>query len=150
MRTSPQPSARRWPPPRSTPPGSETYPRPSTAVFCQHLEASVVAVFAEAEGASQGLLSFRQKRDANGSAIVYGLAVQRDAYTKACLFIRIDAVHLQTWWQLHEGGNLEHALGGWWNLPVLAIEDQDAFLQAKVLDLIWTLRESPSAHRSRF
>jgi len=82
--------------------------------------------------------------------MIYGLSVQRNAYTKTCLFIRIDAANLQTWWQLHEGGNLEHALGGWWNLPVLQVEDQDAFLQAKVLDLIWTLRESSSAHRSRF
>jgi hypothetical protein len=82
--------------------------------------------------------------------MIYGLSVQRDAYTKSCLFVRVDAAHLQTWWQLHEGGNLEHALGGWWNLPLLQIEDQDAFLQTKVLDLIWALRETPTGHRSRF
>jgi hypothetical protein len=39
---------------------------------------------------------------------------------------------------------------GWWNLPLLAVEDQKAFLQARVLDLIWTLREASSSHRSRF
>ena len=82
--------------------------------------------------------------------MIYGQSVQRDAYTKTCLFVRIDVVHCQTWWQLHEGGNLEHALCGWWNLPVLAVEDQDAFLEVKVLDLIWTLREAPAGLRSRF
>lgn len=118
--------------------------------LCEQLEARVGAVFNEAQAASQGFLRFHQKLDANGSAMIYGLSVQRDAYTKSCLFVRIDVTHLQTWWQLHEGGNLEHALGGWWNLPVMAVEDQDAFLEARVLDLIWTLRESWSAHRSRF
>ena len=110
--------------------------------LCRHLEARVVAVFAEAEGASADFLRYHKRRDANGSAMIYGLSVQRDAYTKACLFVRIDIANLQTWWQLHEGGNLENALGGWWNLPVLAVADQDAFLEARVLDLIWTLREA--------
>jgi hypothetical protein len=88
--------------------------------------------------------------DANGAAVIYGLWVQRDTLTKACLFIRVDAAHPQTWWQLRGGGNLEHALCGWWNLPVLAVQDQDAFLEARVLDLIWTLREASTSHRSRF
>ena len=118
--------------------------------LCERLEARVVAVFRQADAATDGFLIFRQKRDANGSAMVYGLAIQRDAYTKACLFVRVDAVHLKTWWQLHEGSNLEHALGGWWNIPVLAVEDQDAFVRSKVLELIRTLRESPSSYRSRF
>jgi hypothetical protein len=110
--------------------------------LCEHLEARVLAVFEEAQAASDGSLRFHQKLDANGAAMICGLSVQRDAYAKTCLFVRIDATHLQTWWQLHEGGNLEHALGGWWNLPILAVEDQDAFLQARELDLVWTLRES--------
>jgi hypothetical protein len=59
-------------------------------------------------------------------------------------------VREEAWWQPHEGGNLEHALGGWWNLPLLAVEEQDAFLQVRVLDLIWTLREAPAGLRSRF
>ena len=42
--------------------------------------------------------------------MIYGLSVQRDVYTNACFFVRIDAVHLQTWWQLHEAGNLEQVL----------------------------------------
>lgn len=82
--------------------------------------------------------------------MIYGLSVQRDAYTKTCLFVRVDAVHLHSWWQLHEGANLEHALGGWWNIPILQIEDQDAWLEAGVLELIRTLLESPSSYRSRF
>jgi hypothetical protein len=118
--------------------------------LCEHLEARLIEVFQEAAAATQGFLRFHQRRDANGSAMIYGLHVQRDAFTKSCLFVRIDAVHLQTWWQLHEGGNLEHALGGWWNLPLLAVEDQEAFLHARVLDLIWTLREASTSHRSRF
>ena len=117
---------------------------------CEHLEARVVAVFRQAEAATEGFLSFHQKRDANGSAMIYGLSVQRDDYTKTCLFIRVDVTHLQTWWQLHEGGNLEHALGAWWNIPILQVEDQDAFVKEKVLDLIRTLCESPSSYRSRF
>ena len=62
----------------------------------------------------------------------------------------LDPAFLHTWWQLHDGGNLEHALGGWWNIPILDVEDQDAFIQAKVLDLIRNLRETPEAYRSRF
>ena len=127
---------------RSLPDEDHTY-------LCESLASRVVAVFEAASSASEGFLSFHQKRDANGAAMIYGLSVQRDAYTKTCLFIRVDAFHLHTWWQLHEGGNLEHALGGWWNIPVLQIEDQDAFLEQKVLDLIRTLRESPSSYRSR-
>ena len=57
----------------------------------------------------------------------------------------MDPAFLHTSWQLHDGGNLEHALGGWWNIPVLDVEDQDAFIQAKVLDLIRNLREAPGA-----
>jgi hypothetical protein len=56
--------------------------------------------------------------DANGAPVIYGPSVQRDTYTKSGLFISSDVAHLQTWWQLHDGGNLEHALGGWWNLPL--------------------------------
>ncbi len=100
--------------------------------------------------ASDGFLRYHQKRDANGVAMIYGLSLQRDAYTKTGLFIRVDTTHLQTQWQLHDGGNLEHALGGWWNIPVLQIEDQDAFLEAKILELIRTLREAPDAYQSRF
>jgi hypothetical protein len=117
--------------------------------LCEQLEARVVAIFEEAQAASAGFLRFHRKLDANGAAVIYGLSVQRDVYRKTCLFIRVDATHVQTWWQLHEDGNLEHALGGWWNLPVLAVEDQDAFLQARVLDPIWTLREASTSHRSR-
>ena len=82
--------------------------------------------------------------------MIYGLSIQRNAYTHTCLFIRVDSVFLQTWWQLHLGSNLEHALGGWWNLPILDVEDQDAFIQEKVLDLIRTLREAQSSYTSRF
>jgi hypothetical protein len=82
--------------------------------------------------------------------MIYGLSLQRDAYTTVCLFIRVDAALLQTWWQLHVGGNLEHALGGWWNLPILDVEDQQAFVEDLVLNLIKTIREDPSTYRSRF
>jgi hypothetical protein len=118
--------------------------------ICENLASRVVTVFQAACSASNGFLRFQQKRDANGVAVIYGLSIGRDAYTQTCLFIRVDSTHLQTWWQLHDGGNLEHALGGWWNIPILQIEDQDAFLEAKVLDLIRTLREAPSSTRSRF
>jgi hypothetical protein len=118
--------------------------------LCDRLASRVVAIFREAEVASEGFLRFHQKRDANHSAMIYGLHIQRDAYTKTCLFIRVDTLHLHSWWQLHDGGNLEHALGGWWNIPIIQVEDQEAFIQAKVLDLIRTLRESPSSYRSRF
>jgi hypothetical protein len=117
----------------------------------RNLASCVVALFKEAEVASEGFLRFHQKRDANHSAMIYGLHVRRDAYILTCLFIRVDVPHLKTWWQLHEGGNLEHALGGWWNIPILQVEDQDAFVKEKVLDLIRTLRETPfSAYLSRF
>ena len=106
--------------------------------------------FQAASEASDGFLRFHQKRDANGVAMIYGLSIQRDAYTKTCLFVRVDTTHLQTRWQLHEGGNLEHALGGWWNIPIMQIEDQDAWLEAKVLELIRTLRETPDAYRSGY
>jgi hypothetical protein len=106
-------------------------------------------VFTEAWRASEGFLQFHQKRDANGSAMIYGLSVQRDAFAVTCLFIRVDSLHLKTSWQLREGGNLEYALGGC-NIPILGVEDHDAFLEEKVLDLIRTLRESPrdSGHAS--
>jgi hypothetical protein len=61
-----------------------------------------------------------------------------------------DVLHLQTWWQLHLGGSIEYALGGWWNTPILQVEHQDAFVREKMLDLIRTLRETPDAYRSRF
>ena len=64
--------------------------------------------------------------------------------------VRVDTTHLQTKWQLQEGGNLEHALGGWWNIPIMQIEDQGAWLEAKVLDPIRTLRETPDAYRSGY
>ena len=118
--------------------------------LCEDLESRVVAIFEAAASASDGFLSFHRKRDANGWAMIYGLSIRRDAYTHTCLFVRVDAVHRRTWWQLHEGGNLEYALGGWWNIPILQVEDQDAFIEEKVLDLIRMLRESPSAYRSRF
>ncbi len=118
--------------------------------ICENLASRVVAVFEAACSASDGFLRFHQKRDANGSAMIYGLSIRRDAYTKTCLFVRIDTTHLRTWWQLHEGANLEYSLGGWWNIPVLQIGEQDAFLEAKVLDLIRTLRETPDSYRSRF
>ena len=118
--------------------------------LCENLASRVVATFQTAESASEGFLRFHQKRDANGAAMIYGLSIQRDAYTHSCLFIRVDSVFLQTWWQLHLGSNLEHALGGWWNLPILDVEDQDAFIQEKVLDLIRTLREAQSSYMSRF
>ena len=118
--------------------------------LCQSLASRVVAIFQAAEVASDGFLRYHQKRDANHAATIYGLWIERDAYTKCALFIRIDPTFLQTWWQLHEGGNLEHSLGGWWNVPVLEIEDQDSFLEAKVLDLIRALREAPAAYGSRF
>jgi hypothetical protein len=123
---------------------------PAHRQICEHLAERVVAVFTEAYEASEGFLRFHQKRDANHSAMIYGLHIQRDAYTKTCLFIRVDTLHLHSWWQLHNGGNLEHALGGWWNIPILQVEDQDAFVKEKVLDLIRTLRETPSTCRSRF
>jgi len=82
--------------------------------------------------------------------MIYGLHIQRDVYTLTCLFSRVDSAHLKAWWQLHDGGNLEYALGGWWNIPILQVEDQDAYVKEKVLDLIRTLRETPHAYRSRF
>ena len=112
--------------------------------LCETLATNVTAVFQQAESASQGFLSFHQKRDANGSAMIYGLSIQRDAFTKTCLFIRVDPAFLQTWWQLHEGGNLEHALGGWWNLPILDVGDQEAFIEAMVLDLIRRCARRPA------
>jgi hypothetical protein len=60
---------------------------------CEQLEARVVAVFEEAQSASAGFLRFHRKLDANGAAVIYGLSVQRDAYTKTCLFVRVDAAH---------------------------------------------------------
>jgi hypothetical protein len=48
----------------------------------------VVAVFTEACRASESFLQFHQKRDANGSAMIYGLSIQRVAFTQTCLFIR--------------------------------------------------------------
>ena len=95
--------------------------------LCEQLASRVVAIFREAELASEGFLRFHQKRDANGAAMIYGLHIQRDVYTLTCLFIRVDSAYLKAWWQLHDGGNLEYALGGWWNIPILQVEDQDAF-----------------------
>lgn len=118
--------------------------------ICESLASRMVAVFRAAYEASDGFLRFHQKRDANGVAMIYGLSIQRDAYTKTCLFVRVDPAHLRTTWQLHEGGNLEHALGGWWTIPLLQMEDQDALLETKVLDLIRTLRETPDSCRSRY
>ena len=118
--------------------------------LCDSLAATVTAVFEAAEDASGGVLRFHQKRDANGVAVIYGLSVQRDIFTKTCLFIRVDATHLRTWWQLHEGGNLEHALGGWWNLPILDTDEQRGFLEAMVLNLIRCIQETPGSYSSRF
>jgi hypothetical protein len=81
--------------------------------------------------------------------MIYGLSVQSDTHTITCLFIRIDGAHLQTWWQLHEGGNLEDALVGWWTLRVGG-RGPVRLPEGKVLDLIWTLREASTTHRSRF
>ena len=68
---------------RSLPDEDHTY-------LCESLASRVVAVFEAASSASEGFLSFHQKRDANGAAMIYGLSVQRDAYTKTCLFIRVN------------------------------------------------------------
>jgi hypothetical protein len=117
---------------------------------CESLAQRVIEVFRAAESASESFLSFHQKRDANHSAMIYGLSLKRDDYTTVCLFIRIDVPFLDTRWQLHLGGNIEHALGGWWELPILDVEDQPAFVEDLVLELIRTIREEPSAYRSRF
>jgi hypothetical protein len=43
-------------------------------------------------------------------AMLCSLSIQRDTFTRTGLFFRIDALHLATWWQLHEGGSLETPL----------------------------------------
>ena len=84
------------------------------------------------------------------SDVTKTLSIRRDAFMQTCLFFRVDSWRRQTSWQLHDSGNREYALGGWWNIPVLEVEDYDAFVKEKVLDLIRTLRETPHAYRSRF
>ena len=57
----------------------------------------LVAIFKEAEVASEGFLRFHQKRDANGAAMIYGLHIQRDVDTLSCLFVRVDSTYLEAW-----------------------------------------------------
>ncbi|HEX5141412.1 MAG TPA: hypothetical protein VFX19_10730, partial [Dehalococcoidia bacterium] len=59
-----------------------------------------------------------------GVARLHSLSIQRDYYTRCVLYFRVDSFHLETWWQLYFGSNNEYALGGWWDVPLLQVEDQ--------------------------
>ncbi|HEX5140149.1 MAG TPA: hypothetical protein VFX19_04350 [Dehalococcoidia bacterium] len=66
------------------------------------------------------------------------------------LYFRVDAFYLETWWQPYFGSNNEYARGGWWDVPLLQLEDQDAYVQAKVLDLVRNLRDHAGVGRPRY
>jgi hypothetical protein len=118
--------------------------------LCKHFDERVVANFREAADDTDGFLRFATRRDANGLARLHSLSIQRDHYTRCVLYFRVDSFHLETWWQLYFGSNNEYALGGWWDVPLLQVEDQDAYIQAKVLDLVRNLREHAGVGRPRY
>jgi hypothetical protein len=116
-------------------------PEEKHRAICHQFEERVAATFAAAHSLTEGYLRFVQRRGANHTTKLYGLAIKRDRFATVVLFVRVDATNAQTWWQLYEGTNIDYALGGWWNVPVLIIPDFDDWIKAKVLELVRTLRE---------
>jgi|GEM_PF-6701744 len=110
-------------------------------VRCERFQETIIKLFMQAEAVSDGFVRYRRERDANGIAKLHSLWVRREPFTNVGLFFRVDSMHLATWWQKHEATNYAHALGGWWQVPLLSLTDPEAYVQEKVLDLITTLHE---------
>jgi hypothetical protein len=63
-------------------------------------------------------------------------------FSSSTQHFRVDAADRDVWWQLRDApASWEYAGWGWFVVPVLTVQDFDAYLQQKVLDLIGTLQE---------